>query len=299
MTNASSSTRRARVTLAAPALLLALSGCSPAAPSQTPGASGSPTSTPNPSPTAVADGIQHPTGAKDVVLRLDTSGGFAPVEFTATSAPSFTLYGDGTVVFRDAAAIAPESNDNVSRGVPFLIANIGEDGIQALLEEGLGRGGLAIARGPYMGLGADIPTTTFTVFAGGEKKDVSVVGLSPEMHPQNVAIVTQLSAFAERLGKFANQVAGEQPYVPAAFRGTLIKVDQPFGPVIEWPWASITPADFKGDPNAFFLTRILSAAEMDELGIDGIAGGLTGVSLRSKDAVYTLSVRPLLPDEAS
>ncbi|MEA2673895.1 MAG: hypothetical protein QOI92_1087 [Chloroflexota bacterium] len=70
------------------------------------GPGGSPTTgaTPAPSSTAVPDGIQHPTGARDVILRVETSGGFAPIEFMATSAPSFTLYGDGTVVFRDPSA---------------------------------------------------------------------------------------------------------------------------------------------------------------------------------------------------
>ena len=292
--------RRARLLLAAPAVLLAISACSAApAASPTPGATGTPTSTPNPTPTAVADGIQHPTGAKDVVIRFDVSGGFAPVEFMATSAPSFTLYGDGTVVFRDANAIPPESSDNVARNVPFLTINIGEEGIQALLKEALGPGGIAVAQGPYMGQGADIPTSTFTVFAGGQKKEVSVVGLSPEIHPQNQAIVAQLAKFSETLAGFADKVAGEQPYVPTAYRGVLIKVDQPFGPVVEWPWTTIKASDFKGGDNEFFLTRTLTAAEVAELGIKDTIGGMTGISLSSEGKVYTFSLRPLLPDEAS
>jgi hypothetical protein len=299
-TSASPRPARTRLLLTAPALLLALAACGGAAPTASPGATGTPTSNPTtaPTPTAVA-GIQHPTGAKDVVLRFEQGGGFMPVEFMATNAPSFTLYGDGTVVFRDPTAMPPEFNDGVVRNVPFQTVNIGEDGIQALLSEALGPGGLAIAQGPYMGMGADIPTATFTVFAGGQKKEVSVVGLSPDMHPQNVAIVTQLSKFAEKLGNFGKDAAGEVPYVPAAFRGVLNKVDQPFGPVVEWPWQDVKPSDFKSGENEFLLTRTLTVDEIEALGVPQIGGGMTGVSLSSGGQVYTFSLRPLLPDEAS
>jgi hypothetical protein len=97
-----SGTPRLRLGLAtATALLLATAACSPAAPSGSPGPSAGPTTAPT--PTRVT-GIEHPTGARDIVLRFEEGGGFVPIDFLATQAPSFTLYGDGTVVFRDTQA---------------------------------------------------------------------------------------------------------------------------------------------------------------------------------------------------
>ena len=44
--------------------------------------------------------IDHPTGCTDIVLRMDSWGGFMAVESNLTATPVFTLYGDNTAVFR-------------------------------------------------------------------------------------------------------------------------------------------------------------------------------------------------------
>ena len=300
---------------AASALLMTLvaAACSPAAaPSATPESTGGPTggptgsptagptSGPSAGPTAAADGFQHPTGPTDIVFRVEESGGFVPIEHNATSAPWFTLYGDGTVVFRDPYAIAPEPVGNVSRAVPFLTVKLDESGIQALLAQALGPGGLAVAKGPYHGMSADIPTTTFTMNVGGQTKDVAVTALSPESHPaQDALIIGQISRFAEKLRGFANDVGGEQPYAAPGYRGILIPVEQPFGPVVAWPWPDLSPDDFKSGENEFFLTRTMTPDEVATLGIPDVGGGLLGVALQEDGKVYTFSLRPLLPDETS
>ena len=283
---------------AAALLVATVAACSAAAtPTQTPGSTGSPTTGPTQGPTAPT-GVDHPAGATDILLRFEQSGGFVPIEVNATYAPSFTLYGDGTLVFRDPNAMAPESNDSISRAVPFMVAKLDEESIQALLDQALGAGGLALATGPYDGgMVTDIPTSTFTITAGGKTKQVSVTGMSPDMHPQNAAIVGQLSAFAELLATFGEQIATEQPYIPSAYRGVLIEVEQPFGPVKDWPWTDLTPADFASGENEFFKTRALTAAEVGAIGIEGIAGGMIGTAVQYEGQIYTLSLRPLLPDE--
>jgi len=199
------------------------------------------------------------------------------VDFLATQAPSFTLYGDGTVVFRDPQAIPPEPVGNVNRSVPFQTISLGEAGIQALLEQGLGPGGLGIAVGPYMGLGADIPTAIFTVNANGRTKQVSVTGLSPDMHPNNAVIVGQLSRFADQLRTFGNGIVGEAVYQPTAYRGVLTKIDQVNGPVAAWPWPDVAPTDFPAGQNEFLMTRTMTKA----------------------GKAYSFALRPLLPDETS
>ena len=253
--------------------------------------------TSEPSATPVIDGIQHATGARDVVLRMETGGGFVPIEFMATAAPSFTLYGDGTVVFRDSNASPPTSNDTLNHSVPFQTIRLGEDAIQSLLSQAIGPGGLGIAVGPYMGLGADIPTTTFTIAADGRTKTVSVTGLSPDLHPQDVTIVAALGHLAQLLDGFGNAVAGEEPYVPAGFRGVLSENDQVLGLAIAWPWTTIRPADFTKGADEFFQTRTLSAADVAALGIPGAEGGFQGLTLQTGDKAYVFALRPLLPDE--
>jgi hypothetical protein len=284
---------------AATAILLAFAAaCSPGAPAATPATTPGPTTGPMPTATPALGAIQHPTGATDVILRMETSGGFAPVEFMATSAPEFTLYGDGTVVWRDPTSEPLEPVGNVNRLNPFLTVRLSEDGIQALLADAIGRGALGAALGPYIGMGADIPTTTFTITADGQTKAVSVTGLSPDMHPQAAVIVAALSQLAERLQGFAGTVSGEAPYPPATYRGVMTAIEQPFGPVVAWPWSAIEPTDFAADANGFFLTRTLTRADIGELGVPGVDGGFSGLTLQSEGKLYSFALRPLLPDEA-
>ena len=291
---ASGPTRAARLPLVASLAIVLAAACAPA-PGGTPGPSIGPT--PEPTPTTVA-GIDHPTGARDIVLRFHEGGGFVPVDFIATEAPSFTLYGDGTVVFRDPQAQPPAKVGNVIRSVPFRTAKLREDGIQALLEHALGPGGLGLATGPYMGMAMDIPTATFTINVEGRVKEVVVNGLSPDLHqPQDKLIVTTLARFADRLRLFANDISGEELYQPAAYRGTLQKVDQAFGPVADWPWSDIKPSDFASGVNDFLMLRGLTPADVAELGIPDIQGGMSGLNLKSGDKLFSLAIRPLLPDE--
>ena len=299
------STRRGTgSTRAAAAALLAVSmaACSTAAaPSATPGSTAAPSQGPStappPTPVATSGGLEHPTGATDIVLRFEETGGFVPIEHNATYAPSFTLYGDGTIVFRDPYAVGPDAGNNVRLSVPFQAVKLDEAGIQALLEQALNVGGLAIAGGPYSGMLIDIPTSTFTISVGGKTKQVSVTGLSPESHPENAAIIGQLADFAEFLRTFADKTAGEAPYLPAAYRGVLFEVEQPMGPVVAWPWTDLTVDDFAGGENELFKTATLTPAQVEALGIDGVEGGMTGVAVQSEGKLYTFSIRPLLPDE--
>lgn len=287
----------ARPALAAASLIVALVVACGGGATGSPTPSTAPTAAPSPTATPVPDGIQHPTGAADVLLRMESGGGFVPVEFFATAAPTFTLYGDGTVVFRDPTATPPDPVGNVNRLAPFMTIRLAEEGIQALLAEAIGPGGLGRAAGPYQGLGADIPTTTFTITADGRTKEVSVVGLSPDMHPENAQIVTVLAALARRLEGFAAAVAGEQVYVPDAYRGILMKVDQPFGAVVAWPWAGIEPAAFVGGENDLFKLRTMTPAEVGALAIPAIEGGFQGLTVQKSGKLYTFALRPLLPDE--
>ena len=293
--------------LAAPALLAFLTvACSPA-PAATggPNPSAAPSAGPSAGPTAErsaapsSGAIAHPTGAKDVILRVEEVGGFVPMEFSATYTPTFTLYGDGTVVWRDNQAPPPESSDNLRRATPLNTVKLDEGSIQALLEEAFGPGGLGIAQGTYGQAGGDIPSTIFTLNAGDlrEPKRVEVIGMSPDLHPKELQVVTALVNFADKLRTFAT-IVNAQPYVPPVWRGVLIPTEQAFGPVVDWPWTDVSAKDFGGD-NEFFRINDLTSEQVAKIGIKDLAGGVSGFFLQDGEDLYSFAVRPLLPDELS
>lgn len=278
---------------------LALAACGGSGGSPTPPPVGS--QGPTPAPTTGPDDIEHATGALDVVFQFEQGGGFVPIGFFATQAPQFTLYGDGTVIFRDFTA-APPANDKVGALQPYLIAHLSEPEVQAFLRFALADSGLGVARVSYNpGNVADAPSSMFTVRAGGLDKVVSVEALGFD-NPQSPdsAIMKALAILGERISNFATTVNGEVPWTPERWRGVLTA--DGFGPAIAWPWKDITPADFvqPADPNApQFPIHTLSAADIDALGLTGIEGGFTNVPITGPDGkLYTLALRPILPEES-
>ena len=269
---------------------------------------GSPSTAETGAPTVV-DGIVHPTGASDIVLRLDESGGFVPAEFLAAHVPQFTLYGDGTVVFVSSTEALPERNDGVITGQPVKTATLSEDQVQQLLEFALRDGGLGAARAEYQNpLVADAPTAVFTVNADGATKTVSVVALGMEDPEPNAdtAIKQALGEVGARLRDFdAGGSLGATPYEAPAFEGVLTAQEGLEGVQIrDWPWPDLTPADFTlpNDPNTLPQARAtLTPEQAAALGVDGYENGIGGgVYLRDDEGkTYTFVLRPVLPDEAA
>ncbi len=258
--------------------------------------SGAPTS----SPTADDATIDHATGAKDVVFRFEQGGGFVPMGFFATQAPQWTLYGDGTVIFRDSTAPLPP-NDKIGAQSPYMIVKLTEGEIQAFLRFALADSGLGVARASYNpGNVADAPTSTFTVRAGGLDKTVAVEALGFE-NPQSpdTAILKALAALGDRIFNFATFVTDETAWTPDRWRGIL--TPDAFNPTVPWPWPDLTPADFvqPADPDApQFPIHTLTAAHVAALGLTGIEGGFAALPIAGPDGKsYTLALRPILPDE--
>jgi hypothetical protein len=294
--------------LAFAVLTVVLAGCAGAAATDTPlvspGQSGI-ESSPPPSPDFGS--IDHPTGPTDVVLRFEEGGGFVMPAFLATQAPAFTLYGDGTIVFRNAAAESLEPIGSVYPMSPFQTAKLTEEQVQELLTFALGESGLGIARPDYPNdQVADASTAVFTIDAGGLKKTVSIYALGLEM--EGMADGPARAAFARLAERLQTIDAGgtivTEVYVPAQYRGILLEGQPGVPDAKPWPWTDIAPADFvsNGDPNAFQLpARVMSPDEVEVLGIAPFEGGFQGLTLIGPDdgRVYTFSLRPLLPDETA
>jgi hypothetical protein len=256
--------------------------------------------------------IAHPAGADQLVLRVDTSGGFVPPTFTIQQVPGFTLYGDGT-------AISPGAQTEIypGPGLSSLIATpITEEGVQAILRAA-NRAGL-FSNTDYTDMGSvgmsDMPTTTITVVAGGRTYVTRVYGLGelsarPQgMSPDEFAARKAFLSFSNSLSDPASwlrsgSVGAAGPYTPASVRIFVGPYQPDQGgltePVIDWP---LQPG------LAAFGTRSTGGAVQLDCGT--VTGGdlITLLPLvqranqltpwASDGRRYALTFRPLLPDEA-
>lgn len=280
-------------------ILLFVSACSGAA-SAPPGSS-APAPTPSPSLR-----IEHATSPTDLILRYDRGGGLMAPNSLVTEGPIFSLYGDGTIVFRDVTVMPSETSDGLGRGLPYRTARLSEPQMQALLDFAINDGVLGIARAQYLNNRiADAPTTVFTIHAGGLNKTVSVMALGIDAGDPgpDARAVDAMAKLAERLGNFNGGTGFEtQVYLPDRYRALLLEPPMGVGPApVAWPWPDIKPADFAApaDPNVIsFPRRTVTAADVAKLKLEKIEGGLLGIPVKAPDGkVYTLALRPLLPDE--
>ncbi len=287
-------------------LLACSSGATPsAAPSAAPSGAGSGEPSAAPSGTPNVGAVEHKTGATDVVLRYDEGGGFMMAGYAASQAPPFTLYGDGTVIFRNPMLEMPAAQGSVMLFNPMRTAKLSEEQIQELLTLALGEGGLAAARPNYENnMVTDVGTTVFTIDAGGIKKTVSIyaLGFDDATSPDAPARAA-FKKFADRLADFdqGGSIATEV-YTADAYRLSLIESPGMVAPDIrEWPWGDLTVADFKpdADPTGLqFPHRTMTPAEIDLLNVKDYEGGFNGLVLRGSDKkLYTVALRPLLPDD--
>jgi hypothetical protein len=274
-----------------------------------PGASAPPTpsQTPTGTPTPAID---HPTGATAVILRMSTGGGFLAPGALLTEIPEFSLYGDGTVIFRDPAKsyVEPARPDGIGLRLPFQTAHLSEPQVQAILADAIGPGGLGTAREDYPPCCvADAPSTTFTLNAGGLEKVVTVGALGFD-EPQSSPDDTARAAFAALAqGLVAPDLGGVTVtnFLPSAYRGILAEGQpDPSATVAPrpWPWTSFGPADFRpsGPDGLAVPTRSLTTADVAALKLEGVEGGASSIALRTANGkVYLLALRPLLPDEPS
>jgi|tagenome__1003787_1003787.scaffolds.fasta_scaffold20989465_6 hypothetical protein len=138
------------------ALVAALaSGCGPA------GASGAGSSGTG------SGAVEHPTGARQLVLRVSTGGGFTSLNIALRTVPEFSLYGDGTVV-------VPGVIDLKYPGpavYPLQTFKLSEDEVQSVLRAARTAGLLEPGRVDYGDMGSvavsDMPTTTLVINAAG------------------------------------------------------------------------------------------------------------------------------------
>jgi len=270
-------------------------------PTDQPASPAPPTSTPSPEPTPSlsSDLIQHPTGALDVVLRMEQGGGFVPMNFMVTQAPAFTLYGDGTVIFQQ---IDNRENSFDLPRLPWLTTKLDETSVQALLQYALTTGRLANAKEQYDNpMIADAGSTIFNLNAEGMEKVVNIYALAESADPGVPDAVDRngFAQLAEVLNNFQNQDGlGEvTAYEPTHYKVVLVEgFGEPVGEAVDWPWDDLTTDDFLAGDEPGGIA-ILDAEHVSKL-MDVPNGGHIGVWAHDPDGnLIQLAVRPLLPDE--
>ena len=241
---------------------------------------------------------------------MSTGGGFVAPGALLTEIPEFSLYGDGTVIYRDPATSysASPRPDGIEIRAPFQSAHLSETQVQAILADAMGPGGLAAAADNYPPCCvADAPSTIFTLSAGGLDKVVTVGALGfnePQASPDDGSRAA-FAALATRLVAPDVGSAAVSDYQPTAYRGILMEGQiDPSSSAAQrpWPWTDLGPADFSpsGPTGLPVPIRTLTSDDVAALKIDGLEGGATGIALKTEDGkVYLLSLRPLLPDEKS
>jgi alpha-tubulin suppressor-like RCC1 family protein len=245
--------------------------------------------------------IEHAPGSTDVVLRYDRFPDVGVSDLGGEvfqPGAEFTLYGDGTVIFRNEEAAPPASEGPLIRARPFRTAHLTEDQVQSLLRFALEDGGLEEACERYEVRG---DTDAFIdrvhlVRAGGLDKRVLGGGL---------AELTDYLRNFDQTGGIPTTV-----FVPDAYIGNLLPAEgwirDGFLPsvadagAVSWPWPDIAPTDFVGlapGEERRAGQRVMTAAEAAVIGLSDNGGLVKRIYLIGPDkkTVFSISLWPVLP----
>jgi hypothetical protein len=250
--------------------------------------------------------IAHPTGPSAVVLQVESGGGFVAPQASLGRLPSFTLYGDGTV-------IVPGAVPQISPGPaisPLLRRHLSERQVQALLRSAQRAGLLARGAISYGNMGtvgiSDAPTTTLHLNAAGRRivRSAYALGMTAGSSRMPPAQAKARRALARFIAGLPNRLAGA-PYVP---RGVAIYVTPSAGPAqpgsrpIVWPLASdlATAGRPSGAGSSYRCIAVRGDDARRLLALVRTANDQSRWVARGTPATaYVLVFRPLLPDERS
>jgi hypothetical protein len=301
-----------RLTLSLAFLALVASGCGGLSdddrgPGADPG-----TADPSPTGTGGAGGTDHPTGADEVILRVDTTGGFVPPSFLVTHVPEFSLMGDGRIVVQ-----GPQIEIYPGPALPNLLqVQASEEAVQAVLDVAREAGLFGPDRHYDNRCAADLPTTTFTLTAEGETHVISAYALGFGEVPEDGQCVDPADAPPRAaLAELRNQLSLPASWLPEGSVGD--EEPYPFEELRIYT-APANPTDDAEDLEPSFQEWPLEGSLSEfgrpiELPPSARCGTVTGAELdtlltaarkatertfwTSEDLSYQLLFRPLLPDE--
>jgi hypothetical protein len=270
-------------------------------------------------------GISHPTGADELVLRVEYQGGFVPYEFTLSSVPFWSLFGDGTLI-----TTGPQIEIYPPPALPSLLSTpITEDGVQAILAAAKDAGLMDGDKQYDEMCVSDMATTVFTTNADETTSVVSAYALdageatgasgssatggtgtsngSPGTcgSRHDAKARAALAEFQARLGDLERwlpegSVGADEAYQPTEMRVYVLPYRKdPDLPQQAMDWPLDTPLSAFGEPLANDpQTRcgVVSGGDFDQVyAAARSANQLT--PWMSQETDYRLILRPLLPDE--
>ncbi len=234
--------------------------------------------------------------ADQILLQMDVCCGFVPEVVRQLSMPTFTLYGNGTAIYR------PQGG-TFDAPPPLQQAQLSEAQIEELIGFALGAGGIAAADATYDNrFVTDQPTTTFTLDEFGVDKTVSVYALGfppPEPGPndEELARLTRLGA---TLSDFDAWVAdggatAEGDYEPTQYLATISPVSpDDTTPAAEWPIADVTLTV----PSELSMEWVVLTPEQVAQVTTVPTGGVGGLIYETPDGGrVSVTIRPMLPGE--
>ncbi|GAA0807609.1 hypothetical protein [Spirilliplanes yamanashiensis] len=262
------------------------------------GSAGDAESTGAPSPDG-STGSDPAAAGEAPVLRVAHVGGFITPEVTLSRIPLVSLYDDGRLI-----TPGPQIMIYPAPALPSVqVTTVKPEVVQDLVRQATAAG---VRNGTDFGRPnvADAPNTRVTVVTAEGTQSVEVVALGEAM-PDDPALTAaqrtarqKLSAFVEQLG--ALQGTAGAPYEPAALAAIAVpwkNTDEPgisAPPAREWPGPQLP-----GDVGAAGLgCATVTGADVGEvLAAAKDANALTPWTSGGKQ--WTVTLRPLLPDEAS
>ena len=268
-------------------------------------------------PSTVTGGLEHPTGADELVLRVELTGGFLPPQAALSEMPQFSLFGDGRVV-----TTGPMIQIFPPPALPNLRQmRLTEAGIQQVLtaagDAGLLDGDKTYGNTTVM----DAATPVFTVNAGGKTTIVAAYALGfgddPNWTDEDRAALAKLQEFAGRTLDVtswvdpANIAAGDEEFPIERLQIIAQAIDPSQAtpdpndptqnqPPIDWPLTAplseSTPVTdlVSGDPS--LRCGVIEGTDAATL-VTAAEQANTLTPWVSEGTSYLLTFRPLLPDE--
>jgi hypothetical protein len=240
-----------------------------------------------------SDPPRAPTGADEVVVRVETAGGYLAETRRPARLPRFSVFGNGRVM-----VLGPTTLQFPGPALPNLQEfRVTRDGLARILD-GARKAGLLGNEPPDYGKPGvtDQATTTVTVRANGVARRVDVYALGftgrvSGLTPEQSALRRRLEQFIDRAGDAGtfgdDLVPGSERRYEAAALAVLVRPKEATdADVHAWPLGGLAGTDCVVLTGADAATATAAAR-----------GTSDGDAWTSAGASYDLDFRPLLPDE--
>ena len=260
----------------------------------------------HPTVPGVGSGASYPHGADQLVLRIDTSGGFVAPQQTRQQMPSFSLYGDGRAITQGA-----QTEIYPGPALPSLVVtSITPSGVQSILHDALAAG-LGESHSHTTMTVSDMPTTTFTLNVNGETHATRVYALGagssgPGMTAEERKARAALERFSSELTDLrrslpAGSVGPDRQYAAEGLRVFTQPYEQQQDPMLHEPevaWPLSVPLASFGDETSTPAIRCGAVTGADARPLLDAAGSANQLTPWTSDGKqYSLTFRVLLPDE--